>query len=135
MTRLRLNRKKKNQPLRNAEENLRPNGKYTHPKECEECPLSQEGLCQKIFKMKNTKDLQGYTAPDRGSVAWKKRFKKRTAVERVNAYLKEFLQLYNVRYRSGERTKVHGGMVTLIYNASKLAADCIDAFLNEQQVA
>jgi len=55
--------------------------KYTPPKECSDCPLAQEGLCQKVFKMKITKDLRRYTAPDWGSVAWKKRFKKRTAVE------------------------------------------------------
>lgn len=109
--------------------------KYTHPKECSDCPLAQEGLCQKVFKMKITKDLRRYTAPARGSVAWKKRFKKRTAVERVNAYLKEFFQLDNVRYRSGERAKVHGDMVTLIYNASKLAADRIGALWSDQQAA
>src|SRR5699024_3642583 len=109
--------------------------KYTHPKECSDCPLAQEGLCQKVFKMKITKDIRRYTAPARGSVAWKKRFKKRTAVERVNAYLKEFFQLDNVRYHSGERAKVHGDMVTLIYNASKLAADRIGALWNDQQAA
>ena len=109
--------------------------KYTHPKECSDCPLAQEGLCQKVFKMKITKDLRRYTAPARGSVAWKKLFKKRTAVERVNAYLKEFFQLDNVRYRSGKQAKVHCDMVTLIYNASKLAADRIGAILNNQQAA
>ena len=109
--------------------------KYRHPKECSDCPLAQEGLCQKVFKMKITKDLRRYTAPARGSVAWKKLFKKRTAVERVNAYLKEFFQLDNVRYRSGERAKVHCDVTTLIYNASKLAADRIGALLNDQQAA
>src|SRR5699024_3879697 len=41
--------------------------KYTHPKEFSDCPLAQEGLCQKVFKMKITKDLRRYTAPARGS--------------------------------------------------------------------
>jgi len=109
--------------------------KYTHPKECSDCPLAQEGFCQKVFKMKITKNLRRYSGPARGSVAWKKLFKKRTAVERVNAYLKEFFQLDNVRYRSGERAKVHGDIVTLIYNASKLAADRIGALWNVQQAA
>lgn len=31
--------------------------KYTSPKECADCPLAQEGICQKVFKMKITKDL------------------------------------------------------------------------------
>ena len=62
-------------------------------------------------------------------------FKRRTAVERVNAYLKEFFQLNNVRYRTGKRAKIHFDMITLVYNASKLAADRINAQLNQQQVA
>src|SRR5699024_5613995 len=87
------------------------------PKECEDCPLATEGICQKVFKMKITKDLRKYTAPARGSKAWQKIYNKRTAVERVNAYLKEFFQLNNVRYRSGRRAKIHFDIVTLMYNA------------------
>ncbi len=109
--------------------------KYTRPKECSDCPLANEGICQKVYKVKITQDLRKYTAPARGSQAWKNIFKRRTAVERVNAYLKEFFQLNNVRYRTGKRAKIHFDMVTLIYNASKLAADRINAQLNQQQVA
>src|SRR5690625_1760527 len=67
--------------------------KYTQPKECSDCPLANEGICQKVFKMKITKDLRRYTAPARGSQAWQKIYNRRTAVERVNGYLKEFFQL------------------------------------------
>ena len=109
--------------------------KYTRPKECNDCPLANEGICQKVYKVKITQDLRRYTAPARGSKAWKTIFKRRTAVERVNAYLKEFFQLNNVRYRTGERAKIHFDMVTLIYNASKLATDRINAQLNQQQTA
>ncbi|MEI3600286.1 MULTISPECIES: IS1182 family transposase [unclassified Oceanobacillus] len=109
--------------------------KYTSPKECRECPLANEGICQKVYKMKITKDLRKYTAPARGSKAWDNIYKRRTAVERVNAYLKEWFQLNNVRYRTGKRAKVHFDMVTLVYNASKLAADRIDAQLNPSQTA
>ena len=109
--------------------------KYTHPKECSDCPLAQEGICQKVFKMKITKDLRKYTAPARGSEAWKKLFKKRTAVERVNGYLKEYFQLNNVRYCSGKRAKVHFDLVTLTYNASKLAADRLNIQMKNQQSA
>lgn len=45
--------------------------KYTRPKECVDCLLAQEGICQKVLKMKVTKDLRRYTAPARGSQAWK----------------------------------------------------------------
>ena len=110
--------------------------KYTQPKECSDCPLVQEGICQKVFKMKITKDLRKYTAPARGSKAWKHLYKKRTAVERVNGYLKEFFQLNNVRYRSGERANIHFDMATLIYNTSKLAVDRINSQLQRKiQVA
>jgi len=107
--------------------------KYTRPKECSDCPLANEGICQKVYKVKITTDIRKYTAPARGSQAWKNIFKRRTAVERVNAYLKGFFQLNHVRYRTGKRAKVHFDMVTLVYNASKLAADRIHAQLNQQQ--
>ncbi|MFU0789022.1 transposase [Virgibacillus proomii] len=109
--------------------------KFTGPKECKDCPLANEGICQKVDKVKITTDLRRYTAPARGSKSWKTIFKRRTAVERVNAYLKEFFQLNNVRYRTGKRAKVHFDIVTLVYNASKLAADRINVLLNQQQAA
>jgi len=71
--------------------------KYTSPKECIDCPLANEGICQKVFKMKITKNLKKYTAPARGSKAWQAIYNQRTAVQRVNAYVKEFFQLNNVR--------------------------------------
>src|SRR5699024_10942955 len=104
-------------------------------KECSDYPLAQEGICQKVFKMKIAKDLSKYTAPARGSKAWKNLFKKRTAVECVNGYLKEFFQLNNVRYRSRKRAKIHFDLITLVYNASKLAADRLNALINHQQTA
>lgn len=109
--------------------------KYTRPKECKDCPLVNEGICQKIYKVKITTDLRKYTAPARGSIAWKTIFKRRTAVERVNAYLKLYFQLDNVRYRTGKRAKVHFDLVTLVYNASKLATDRINAALNSEKQA
>lgn len=109
--------------------------KYTRPKECKDCSLANECLCQKVYKVKITTDLRKYTAPARGSKAWKTIFKQRTAVERVNAYLKGYFQLNNVRYRTGKRAKVHFDLVTLVYNASKLATDRMNAMLNQQQVA
>lgn len=97
--------------------------------------MANEGLCQKVYKVKITTYLRRYTAPARGSKAWKTIFKSRTAVERVNAYLMMYFQLNNVRYRTGKRAKVHFDLVTLVYNASKLAADCINALVNQQQAA
>ena len=79
--------------------------KYTRPKECADCPLANEDICQKVYKVKITTDLRKNCAPPRGSKAWKKLFNRRTAVERVNACLKEFFQLNNVRCRTGKRAK------------------------------
>ncbi|GBF11204.1 IS5/IS1182 family transposase [Tepidibacillus sp. HK-1] len=109
--------------------------KYTRPKECKDCPLANEALCQKVYKVKITTDLRKYTAPARGSKSWKDIFKRRTAVERVNAYLKEYFQLNNVRYRTGKRAKVHFDLVILVYNASKLAVDRMNALLVNDRVA
>jgi len=82
--------------------------------------------------MKITKDLRKYTAPARGSKAWQAIYNQCTAVERVNACLKEFFQLNNVRYHSGKRAKIHFDFATLTYNASKLAVNRINTALYQQ---
>jgi transposase len=106
--------------------------KYVRPKECDTCPLSKDSLCQKVYKIKIETDIRRYTAPGRGSETWKKLlYKQRTAVERVNAYLKEFFQLKNVRYRTGKKAKIHFDLVTLVYNSTKLALDRINKQLKE----
>lgn len=107
--------------------------KYTRPKECHNCPLANDSLCQKVYKVKITTDLRRYTAPARGSQKWKDIYKQRTAVERVNAYLKEYFQLNQVRYRTGKRAKVHFDLVHLVYNASKLACDRLSVLVKTQK--
>lgn len=109
--------------------------KYTRPQECKDCPLAHEDVCQKVYKVKITTDLRKYAAPARGSKTWKQLFKKRTAVERVNAYLKEFFQLNNVRYRTGKRAKVDFDLSVITYNAAKLACDRINQVRNPQNQA
>jgi transposase len=106
--------------------------KYVRPKECEGCPLAQDSLCQKVYKMKITTDLRKYTAPACGTKTWKEISKKRSAVERVNAYLKEYFQLNNVRHRTGKKAKAHFNLVTLTYNSMKLACDRLNQQLQEQ---
>ena len=109
--------------------------KYTRPKECQDCPLANDDLCQKVYKVKITTDLRRYTAPARGSKTWQDIYKKRTAIERVIAYLKEFFQLNNVRYRTGKRAKVHFDLSVLVYNAAKLACDRINQEMEQQSQA
>ncbi len=109
--------------------------KFTRPKECETCPLRKDTLCQKVYKIKCETDIRKYTYPARGSEYWKNLYKERTAVEKVNAYLKQFFQLKNVRHRTGRKAKLHFNLVTFVYNACKLAIDRINAQLQEQQEA
>lgn len=106
--------------------------KYVRPRACESCPLAQDSLCQKVYKVKMTTDLRKYTAPARGSKGWIELAKRRSAVERVNAYLKEFFQLNNVRYRKGKKANVHLHLVTLVYNCTKLACDRLGRQQQEQ---
>ena len=42
--------------------------KYTRPNECALCPLKDDSLCQKVFKIKRSVDLRKYTSPARGSM-------------------------------------------------------------------
>jgi transposase len=87
-----------------------------------------------VYKVRIETDLRRYSAPARGSEKWKTLYAERTAVERVNAYLKEFFQLNNVRHRKGKKAKLHLDLVTLVYNASKLAVDRINQQLKGQQM-
>jgi transposase len=99
--------------------------KYTKPKECELCPFKEDG-CQKVFKVKIDSDIRKYTVPARGSQSYKELYKKRTSVERVNAYTKEFFQLNNIRHCGGSLAKVDFDISYLVYTLSKLAVDRIN---------
>lgn len=108
--------------------------KYTRPKACETCPFKEEA-CQKVFKIKVETDIRKYTVPARGSLSYKELYKKRTAVERVNAYTKEFFQLDNIRHRGGALAKVDFDISCLVYTLSKLAVDRINKQMNETKAA
>lgn len=96
--------------------------KYTQPKECKECPMKENNQCQKVFKVKVSSDPRKYTVPARGSGSFFEIYKQRTAVERVNAYLKEYFQLNNIRHR-GNLAKVDFEFSILAYTLCKLAVD------------
>lgn len=90
----------------------------------------------KRCKIQCETDIRKFTYPARGSQLWKKLYRERTAVERVNAYLKQYFQLNNVRHRTERKAKLHFNLVTLTYNACKLAVDRINALLHlQKQVA
>nr|WP_280175231.1 transposase [Paenibacillus macquariensis] len=81
-----------------------------------------DGQCQKVFKKKVEDHPRRYTVPARGSDSYYEQYKKRTAVERVNAYLKEYFQLNNIRHR-GALAKVDFELACLTYNVCKLTVD------------
>jgi transposase len=96
--------------------------KYTQPKECNECPLRESNTCQKVFKIKVSSDPRKYTVPARGSDSYFQIYNQRTAVERINAYLKEYFQLNNIRHR-GKLAQVDFQFSILAYTLCKLAVD------------
>jgi transposase len=107
--------------------------KYTQPKECSSCPFN-DGQCQKVFKKKVDDNPRRYTVPARGSDSFKEQYKKRTAVERVNAYLKEYFQLNNIRHR-GALAKVDFEFTCLTYTACKLTADRLNQSIKMNKLA
>jgi transposase len=107
--------------------------KYTQPKECKECPFN-DGECQKVFKKKVDENPRRYTIPARGSDSYYELYKKRTAVERVNAYLKEYFQLNNIRHR-GALAKLDFELACLTYTACKLAVDRLNQSFKASKLA
>lgn len=95
--------------------------KFTKPKECNNCPMAESG-CQKVHKIKIEQDLRKYTYPARGSESFIELYKKRTAVERVFAYLKEYFGLKRTRHR-GLRATVDFQLSSLAYNLCKFSLD------------
>ncbi|WP_342563863.1 transposase [Paenibacillus sp. FSL R7-0345] len=108
--------------------------RYTRPNHCKDCPFSASG-CQKVFKIRIQTDLRKHAYPARGSESFRQLYNKRTAVERVFAYLKEYFGMKRTRHR-GVRASVDFQLSTLAYNLSKFALDKLNKQLsNSQQVA
>lgn len=105
--------------------------KYTRPSECEGCALSGTD-CQKVFKIRIQTDLRLHTYPARGSKSFTTLYNKRTAVERVFAYLKEYFGMKRTRHR-GVRASVDFQLSTLAYNLSKFALDKLNQQLRDSQ--
>lgn len=110
--------------------------KFVKPEtNCRDCPLQHEGMCQKVIKIKQTTDVRRYAHPARGTDAWKRLYKKRSAVERVNAYLKEYFQLNQTRFVRGENAHIESLMIQLAYNASKFASQRLAKKTTQKEIA
>jgi transposase len=96
--------------------------KFKRPeKRCHECPLNNEGMCQKIIKIKQANNPRMYNNPGRNTNSWKKLYKLRTSVERVNAYLKRSYQLNDTNLFDGMKVQTELKLIQLLYNASLFA--------------
>lgn len=103
--------------------------RYTRPNECKNCPFAETG-CQKVFKFKLEANVRKHTYPARGSESFTKLYNKRTAVERVFAYLKGYFGLRRTRHR-GIRATVDFQLTTLAFNLSKFAVDKMNRQLKQ----
>ncbi len=88
---------------------------------------------QKVYKVRIEMDLRRYAAPASGSQTWEEIYDQRTAVERVIAWFERVLSIKLCSLCTGKRAKVHFDLVTLVYNASKLAAHRISKELENKQ--
>ena len=82
------------------------------------CSRSKYGRVLKISQWANPRRWPGLA---RESKRWLRLYKHRTAVERVNARLKDYLQLDELTVRGLARVKVHAGMGLLVMLAGALA--------------
>jgi len=96
--------------------------KYARPESyCRDCPLQDEGLCQKVIKVKQMNDPRKYNHPARGTRAWKLKYNERSSVERVNGYLKEHHQLDDTRFYQPSHAIAFYHLIQLTYNARNFA--------------
>lgn len=92
-------------------------------------------MCQKVIKIKQTTEVRCYAHPARGNNAWKSLYKKRSAVERVNVYLKEYFQLNQPRSVEGEKAHIDSVMIQLAYNTLKFASQRLAKTTNQKEIA
>ena len=107
--------------------------RYTRPAACSTCPFMETG-CQKVYKIRLETDVRKYTYPARGSESFTELYKKRSAVERVFAYLKDYFGLRRVRHR-GTKATVDFQLSTLAYNLCKFALSKMNKKLTSINVA
>lgn len=103
--------------------------------QCANCALRQEGMCQKVIKIKQEKDYRKFAHPARNTLAWKKIYNKRSAVERVNGYLKDCYQLDDTHYSNHESVVVEGLLIQLAYNAKTFANQRISKQKTGKEIA
>ncbi|MGX7013371.1 transposase, partial [Vagococcus silagei] len=97
--------------------------KFIQPlQKCRECPLFHEKICQKVIKIKQSSDIRKFNHPARGTKAWEKLYAKRSAVERVNGYLKEHMKLNDTTHYRSEIVQVELLLIQLAYNLKNFAA-------------
>ena len=74
-----------------------------------------------VVKLRMKKDYRRLTAVPRETGKWRRLYKKRSAVERVNGRLKEHLLVDDLRVRGIGKTKVRLGLSLLVLLAGAVA--------------
>ena len=95
-------------------------GKYNCPHGMNWCSSSNYGYTLKLNYKENPRQ-HGY--PLRSSDEWKNQYDKRTAVERCNNRLKEYLNLDNIRSKGIKKTKVHALLNCIALVAGTIAVN------------
>ncbi len=109
--------------------------KYIRPEaHCRECPLRNEGLCQKVIKIKQETSSRMYNRPARGTLSWQKIYNQRSSVERVNAYLKDSYQLNQTRFYKHKHAHAEFLLMQLAYNAKTFATQRLNK-KNKKEIA
>ncbi|REE57556.1 DDE family transposase, partial [Paenibacillus taihuensis] len=85
-------------------------------------------------KIKREKDIRKYTVPARGSSKFATLYSRRTAVERVFAYLKSYFGLTGTRKRK-KRAFVEMDLTCLTYTLCKFALDKLNQELRRTRCA
>jgi len=100
--------------------------KWRCPAKCGKAQCTQMGRCTSskygnVLKVSLWEDPRRFPGLARESKKWTRLYRKRTAVERVNARLKDYLLLDNLTVRGMRKVRVHVGLGLLVLLAGSKA--------------
>ena len=100
--------------------------KWRCPAKCGKAQCTQMGRCTSsgygnVLKVRLWEDPRRFPGLARESRKWKRLYRKRTAVERVNSRLKEHLLLNNLTVRGIRKVRAHTGLSLLVLLAGSKA--------------
>jgi hypothetical protein len=99
--------------------------------ECRKCKCNVTENCStsdygRVLKVKIADDPRRFPGLSRDSLKWKRLYRKRSACERVNGRLKNYLLLDEQRVRGKSKVGVHVAMSILVMLASAISMARLD---------